>query len=304
MSSSPPDAFTVRDAGVADLEAAAELVRAEEQVLRGESTFGAGDLSDFWFWAGFDGGSWVLERDGEMAAFAACIYREDRTECWATVHPDYVGLGLGAFLLARAEERARELRKPVLTAGRLAENERAESLLEALRFREARHFFQMRIAFDGPPEAPQWPDGVEPATFRREDARDFHRTLNEAFAEEWGFHSLSFDEWSKRRLEAPDNDTSLWFIARAGDDVAGVVRCDAHRDGGGWIGALGVAKPWRRRGIGLALLRHAFAEFHRRGEPHVGLGVDAQNPTGATRLYERAGMRVLKEDVIYEKKLA
>jgi mycothiol synthase len=304
MSSSPPDGFAVRDAAVSDLEAAAELVRAEEEGIRGESSFGAGDLSDFWFWASFDGGSWVLERRGEMAAFAACIYREDRAECWATVHPGAVDRGLGTFLLRRAEAHARELRKPVLTAGRLAENDRARRLLERLDFREARRYFQMRIDLNGPPERACWPDGVEPATFRREDARDFHRVLNEAFADEWGFHALPFEEWSTRRLEAPDNDLSLWFIARAGDEVAGVVRCDAHREGGGWIGALGVAKSWRRRGIGLALLRHAFGEFHHRGEPHVGLGVDAQNPTGATRLYERAGMRVLKEDVIHERQLA
>ena len=63
-------------------------------------------------------------------------------------------------------------------------------------------------------------------------------------------------------------------------------------------------KPWRGRGIGRALLLHAFGEFHRRGDVHVGLGVDAENPTGATRLYESVGMRVTKEDVIFEKDLA
>ena len=62
-------------------------------------------------------------------------------------------------------------------------------------------------------------------------------------------------------------------------------------------------KAWRRRGVGLALLRHTFREFHLRGDTHVGLGVDAENPTGATRLYERAGMRVINELVLYEKEL-
>jgi mycothiol synthase len=85
--------------------------------------------------------------------------------------------------------------------------------------------------------------------------------------------------------------------------VAGVIRCDATKFGGGFVGALGVRKPWRGRGIGMALLRRAFAEYQRRGAPHVSLGVDAQNPTGATRLYERAGMRVMTEDVAFEKSL-
>jgi mycothiol synthase len=304
MSSSPPDGFELRAATPADLAAAADLVRAEEEDVRGESIFAAGDLTDFWGWASFDGGSWVVERHAEPVAFAATIYREDRAECWTTVHPDAAGRGLGAFLLERTEERARELGRPVLTAGRLAENDAARRLLEGLGFHEARHFFQMRITFDGPPEPPRWPEGVVPATFRAADAREFHRVMNEAFAEEWGFHQLSFDEWRTRRLDAPGTDTSLWFLARAGEEVAGVVRCEVGHDGGGWIGLIGVLKPWRRKGVGLALLRHAFVELHRRGEPHVGLGVDAQNPSGATRLYERVGMRVTKEDVIYEKALA
>ena len=57
-------------------------------------------------------------------------------------------------------------------------------------------------------------------------------------------------------------------------------------------------------GIGLALLQTAFEEFRRRGRVRAGLGVDAQNPTGATRLYERAGMRVAWEAVIYQKDLS
>jgi mycothiol synthase len=82
-----------------------------------------------------------------------------------------------------------------------------------------------------------------------------------------------------------------------------VLRCDAERAGAGWIGAIGVLRPWRQRGLGLALLRHAFGEFYRRGQPRAGLGVDAQNPTGATRLYERAGMHVAYEAVAFKKEV-
>jgi GNAT superfamily N-acetyltransferase len=88
-----------------------------------------------------------------------------------------------------------------------------------------------------------------------------------------------------------------------GDEIAGVLRGEPNRFGTGWVGALGVREGWRKRGIGLALLRHAFAEFHRRGETRIALGVDAQNPTGATRLYERAGMRVAYEAIAFEKEL-
>src|SRR5205807_894240 len=128
--------------------------------------------------------------------------------------------------------------------------------------------------------------------------------MNEAFVDDWGFVAMPFDEWKRFRLDASDVDTSLWFLALGGDDVAGVIRCDAKKFGGGFVGALGVRRPWRGRGIGMALLQHAFVEYHRRGMPRVSLGVDSENPSGATRPYERAGMRVVAEDVLFEKELA
>jgi ribosomal protein S18 acetylase RimI-like enzyme len=64
-----------------------------------------------------------------------------------------------------------------------------------------------------------------------------------------------------------------------------------------------VLRPWRRQGLGLALLHHTFAEFYQRGTHKVGLGVDAQSLTGATRLYERAGMHIARRFISYEKEL-
>jgi mycothiol synthase len=59
-----------------------------------------------------------------------------------------------------------------------------------------------------------------------------------------------------------------------------------------------VIPAFRKRGLGSALLLHAFAGLYARGERRMGLGVDATNETGATRLYESAGMRVAwKADV-------
>jgi hypothetical protein len=42
------------------------------------------------------------------------------------------------------------------------------------------------------------------------------------------------------------------------------------------------------------LLTHAFAVFQERGLPRAGLGVDAENTTGAVALYGRAGMSVVR----------
>lgn len=303
MSSSPPEGFSVRRATLDDAAAASAIVRAEEIALRGESDFGQADMVDFWRAANLGDASWVIEREQDLVGFAACIEREAESMCWITVHPDLSGRGLSSWLITRAEERAVAASSSSLRLGALADNAAAQRLFADRGYREARHYFTMRIDLDGELARPVWPEGIRVATFRPEDARAVHAALNEAFAQEWGWHSLPFEEWREHRLEAPHTDVSLWFIAWEGDEIAGVARCEDNRDGGGWVGAIGVRAPWRGRGIGRALLLHAFAEFRRRGDPHVGLGVDAENPTGATRLYESVGMRVMKEDVIFEKEL-
>jgi mycothiol synthase len=69
----------------------------------------------------------------------------------------------------------------------------------------------------------------------------------------------------------------------------------------GWVRILGVLPAFRRRGLALALLQHVFRHFADLGMKRVGLGVDAENPTGAVALYERAGMHVVRRNVTYER---
>ena len=107
-------------------------------------------------------------------------------------------------------------------------------------------------------------------------------------------------------LENEGFDPTLLFLAMDDDEIAGfnICRAAAYDDlEVGWVGTLGVRRPWRKRGIGLALLRHSFSEFYRRGKRKVGLGVDAQNLTGALRLYEQAGMHIHRAFDQYEKEL-
>ena len=101
-------------------------------------------------------------------------------------------------------------------------------------------------------------------------------------------------------------DPTIWFLAYDGDEIAGgsICRPESWEDpGAGWVRSLFVLRPWRRRGLALALLHHSFAEFERRGKPRVGLGVDAENRTGATELYKKAGMRIKRQYDRYELEL-
>ena len=89
----------------------------------------------------------------------------------------------------------------------------------------------------------------------------------------------------------------------AGDEIAGVCLCTAHMPEDpdmAYVMSLGVQRAWRRQGIGLAMLHHCFRVFRARGKERVTLDVDAQSLTGATRLYEKAGMHVQRKSVTYE----
>jgi ribosomal protein S18 acetylase RimI-like enzyme len=161
----------------------------------------------------------------------------------------------------------------------------------------------MEITLDTAPLAPIWPDGIELRPFDVE-AHTYlvYQADEEAFLDHWGHTPYSFETWKHRTIECDDFDPSQWYIAWEGDQIAGFA-LDRYRNGQGWVGSLGVRRPWRKRGLGLALLHHSFGEFYKRGKPVIGLGVDAANPTGATHLYQKAGMHVAAEYVSYEKEL-
>ncbi len=296
--------FTFRHPANGDLAKAAAVLGEEERALRGRITYGVEELRDWWRIYDLDH-SWLVENDaGEPIAFSGFLARGEEFNSWIGVDPRYNGRGLSTELLERAEQRVRELGGSKLKAGMLTENEAARRLLESHGFREARRFYRMQIDFKGEPPEPAEIEGIRIATFRPEDARAFHAAINEALSDDWGFVAMPFDEWKKHRLEAPETDISLWFVAWDGSDAAGAIRCDATKFGGGFVGVLGVRRPWRGRGIGAALLHRAFLEYYRRGVERVSLGVDSENQSGATRLYERVGMRVVSEDVLFEKDLA
>jgi mycothiol synthase len=73
--------------------------------------------------------------------------------------------------------------------------------------------------------------------------------------------------------------------------------------GGGFVHVLFTRRPWRKQGVGAALIGDAFRRFWERGEHSVGLGADAASETGAFRLYERAGMKPKLGWAVYEKEL-
>jgi mycothiol synthase len=292
-----PPGYSIRRPALADAEAVAALMTAAEA----DEGFTADDVRHEWHHFDLDNDVWLIESRGAAVGTAGLLKRPDGAiACEAYVDPEERGRGL----LTLIEERARE-RAPggVLRNGVLAANAAAITLLEQRGYRPVRHFFRMVIELREPPPEPRWPAGLELRPFDRAHAEAFHDATQEAFAEEWGHARRTFEDFLHNRLEAPGASPGLWLGVWDGDELAATLTCDERRNEMGWIASLGVRKPWRNRGLGLALLHHAFGEFWRRGQRRIGLGVDAENRFGATRLYERAGMNVLTDYVVYEKRL-
>ena len=297
-----PDGYSVRRPTPSDAPAAAAVITGADEAA---DKLTADDIERGWRELDLDNDVWLFDQNGSVVACGGLLKRSDeRVASEGYVEPRHAGRGLGSALLTLIEARAAELApRGRLTNGVIASNRAATSLLEGRDYRPVRHFFRMAIELDEPPPRPEWPDGLEPRPFDRSHAREFHAALEEAFADEWGHVAEPFEAWQARRVDSPGASPDLWLGVWDGDELAATIVCDARRYEMGWVAAVGVRAGWRRRGLGLALLHHAFGEFWRRGERIVGLGVDAGNATGATRLYERAGMRVAFEAVVYERRL-
>jgi ribosomal protein S18 acetylase RimI-like enzyme len=289
----------MRPATGEDAAAVAEIFAAVEETLTGRpSNFDAEAINGWWQTIPFETNTWLFEEDGTLIAAAGGQAHGERGNGGGAVRPSAWGRGLGTRLIELVEERLGEDGATRIHSWALAADERASELFRRHGYDEVRRFWEMAIDFEVEPPPPE--AAIE--TFRAEDGPGFHAALEEAFEDHWEPHPEPFETWWARQVARENYDPSLWFLIRDGDEIAALARNES-RTGAGYIGALAVRRPWRGRGYGRDLLRHTFREFMRRGLTRATLGVDAANPTGATHLYEKLGMHVEQEEIVWEKVL-
>jgi mycothiol synthase len=207
-------------------------------------------------------------------------------------------------LLDWAEARGKERGAAVLRFHTASVDEPMIRLLESRGYRLIRHFYRMRIDFDAELPEPQWPEGITVRTATPDDAELAYEVHQESFEDHWEYSRSPYEQWQHHMLRE-GYDPTLWFLVEENGEVAAVAFNREHEaeKGLGWVSVLGVRKDWRRRGLGRALLLHSFHEFRRRGFHAAALGVDADSLTGANRLYESAGMSVVRRSDVYERAL-
>jgi mycothiol synthase len=285
-----------------DLGAVADLFGAVEEAVNGRPSRLDANVVEGWFQkVPFETNTWLVEEDGALVAGAFAELEGGRGASVGSVHPSARGRGLGTHLVDLAESRLVADGAERLHAWTVAGDPPAGELFRQRGYREIRRFYEMAIELgEEPPGEAEAPVEV----FREEDAPAFHAALEEAFSDHWGHRPEPFEEWWNRQRLRSNFDPSVWFVIRGGDGIAGVAKNESDHGGDGYVAALGVRADCRGRGYGRALLLHSFRELHRRGLRRVTLGVDAANETGATQLYESAGMHAEQETIVWEKLLS
>lgn len=262
----------------------------------------------------------VMEEDGRIVAFAFLNLLQDAHECsfraWFQVHPIRRGRGLEELLLARlyarAEERLGECNAPTVKFNTSADSSERDRIgvITSFGLHEVRRGWTMvRPTLDHIP-APQFPGDVLARAYRTgADDRAVHAADTEAFRDHWGHVDHPFEIWEHYMAE-PGIKPELSIVAadRATGEVAGfcmiaindeeIKRLGVRR---GWIDILAVRRPYRRHGLGTALVLAGLQNLNHAGMAQAALGADSENLTGATRIYARAGFQVHTTQVIFSK---
>jgi mycothiol synthase len=262
----------------------------------------------------------VAEADGRPVAYGFTTWADtsDGVREYSSrghVHPDWRRRGVGTAILRHNEAHLRELAaehevETPRVYGAYAQERRVGSvkLLEANGYRPVRWFFDMLRPTLDDIEVPPLPEGLEIRPVAgREQLRKVFEADREAFRDHWGGFDTS-DELFERFLEDPDYEPALFVVAWDGDEIAGavwnVILAEQNRELGhrrGLLDSVYVRRPWRGRGLASALVGRSLQLLRERGMTSATLGVDADNPNGALRLYENAGFRVDVRSTGYRK---
>jgi mycothiol synthase len=265
----------------------------------------------------------IAELDGQMVGHVKRDWvdtqdglREHRTG--GAVDPAWRRRGIGTTLLRDSELRSAALaaQQPTdrpLVLGCFTDDRNLGAIALATRegYQQARWFFDMErqsLARELP-EIPPLPDGIEVRPVVESQHLAIWNADVEAFRDHWGGFDSSVEAFQRYR-EAPDFDPSLWVIAWEGNEVvAGVVNTiyraeneslDRKR---GWLDSVFTRRAWRKRGIASGLIARSLHVLAGRGVEVAALGVDADNPSGALRLYEAFGFAVTERGSAWRKPL-
>jgi GNAT superfamily N-acetyltransferase len=256
--------------------------------------------------------SLLAQVDEMLISYANTEWRKEDNGCYLHfIHlylsPEWRGRGIELALQQHMERRARAVAAAEQLGARhefasmVPEtwHARAEMLL-AQGYTPVRYYFEMQRPLEGDlPQSPL-PAGLALRPPLPQHYRAIWEAGEECFHDQADYVAPS-EESYRAWVETPDLDPSLWLVAWDGDQIAGAAINVVHESRHGETDDLFVRRPWRRRSLGRALLAGSLHLFKARGLTTAGLGVDAENLSGALRLYEDLGYRTYQRVTSFRK---
>lgn len=250
-------------------------------------------------WAGSE--TWVAEENGGLIGFVALSSGAPNRA--GRRFTQVASPAAGDALLERAEAHARGSDTGCVLTTIESTDRAVAALLERRGFTRTNEILRMWRPLGVEHDA-AWPAGAVARTYRDGDDAPVHALLDDAYAGWDGTYEREpHDRWIAEMTGDRQFDPELWFVVERNGDIVACCLNWAPNAGDGWVKDLAVREGERGHGVGSALLQHTFAGYARRGARRVGLKVDAANPSGALRLYNRAGFRTDCRYEIWTKRL-
>jgi ribosomal protein S18 acetylase RimI-like enzyme len=292
----------------ADADAAAALLNAADLHHGGQPSFTGGEILSLT-------GGWIADRerdsrlwfvDRDLVAFglvSAPPPDGQRVDAFGGVHPQWYRQGFGRELLAWQLARAREMQAGQgpdtewhVSVGCPASDEGAQRLFASFGMAPVRYFFQMAADPTAAGPVPV-PDGITVVPYSDQYRERLYHTHIAAFSDHWGYQPRPYESWQALSVDNRQFRADVTRLAIAGDDVVSYVMAYDSVEDSMFIGQIGTSRQWRRRGVASALIAQTLQAAADAGSKRVTLGVDADSPSGAVGVYERAGFSVTQRFV-------
>jgi len=259
--------------------------------------------------------------DGHLAGAIAALARDAPTTAAkvflpGAVHPAHRRRGIGTRLLRDGTARAAAILAAIPARDDLVRQVDCETpagaadrlaLFEREGYRRARSFLTMFRDLFEPIPVPVLPAPLTLTTWTPDLDDETRLAHNDAFRDHWGSSPVNGERWQHFVAKAPGFRANCSWLAVADSKVVGYSLATINDDpaGGrlGWLGTVGVRRGWRQRGVASALLSKSLESLARAGAEKAGLDVDAENPTGAVRVYTGLGFHPAETSIIYSRRI-
>jgi len=263
-------------------------------------------------------GMFIAELDGKPVGIINAYVDKFREEkkgfiSWLGVLPAYQRRGIGKTLAIKALESLKERGMKIAEAALESHIKVPIHLFEGLGFKIVRSssFMKMDLAKIPFNIGENKEVNIQKLQIEQDNEIVLLNNLhNECFKEHFNFRPSKLEEARHWVLENPWLKQLSWFTAQLKETSVGYIGVGIDekynvekKTRSGWILEIGVLKPFRRKGIGMALMLQGLKELKKLGMENALLYVDDENPTKAIKLYEKVGFKTIKKTLIYQKRL-